>query len=214
MATLKSVISKFRKELKTTYQAQKNIMDVTDRYLTELENAETGGGSDVTVTQVVSTGTKIASIKVDDDITDLYAPNATVTQTVASGTEIAKVDGTSIYIPDAGSVSVTADGSKTYTQLLNQLYALIDATKINAKSIFEMIGSDGVVTVFPCTYVSTTQINFVGSTGSVNGFSINAFNIKSSDSDRASCVLSTSGITLTSLGSSIPTSGYVFKVIY
>lgn len=45
MATLKDVIAKFRKELKTTYQAQKNIMDVTDRYLVELENAETGGGS-------------------------------------------------------------------------------------------------------------------------------------------------------------------------
>lgn len=33
-----------------------------------------GGGSSVEVTQTVSSGTKIATIKVDDDSTDLYAP--------------------------------------------------------------------------------------------------------------------------------------------
>lgn len=40
-----------------------------------------GGGSDVSVTQVQSTGAKIATITVDSVDTDLYAPNDSVTQT-------------------------------------------------------------------------------------------------------------------------------------
>ena len=47
MSTMKSVIAKFRKELRTTYQAQKNIMDVTDKYLNQLENAEAGGAGGI-----------------------------------------------------------------------------------------------------------------------------------------------------------------------
>lgn len=76
MASLKSIIAKFRKELRLTFQTQKNIMDVTDRYLVEIEKAASGGGgSTVEVTQIQSTGTKIATITVDDVVTDLYAPN-------------------------------------------------------------------------------------------------------------------------------------------
>ena len=76
MASLKAIIAKFRKELRLTFQTQKNIMDVTDHYLVEIEKAASGGGgSTVEVTQIQSTGTKIATITVDDVATDLYAPN-------------------------------------------------------------------------------------------------------------------------------------------
>lgn len=47
-----------------------------------------GGGSDVTVTQVVSSGTKIATITVDETATDLYAPAATVTDVQVNGTSV------------------------------------------------------------------------------------------------------------------------------
>ena len=40
----------------------------------KLEKTEGGGGSSVSVTQIQSTGTKIATITVDDTPTDLYAP--------------------------------------------------------------------------------------------------------------------------------------------
>lgn len=56
-----------------------------------------GGGSTVEVTQVLSSGTKIATISVDDTPTDLYAPTPTeptdvdVTQVVSTGTKIATI---------------------------------------------------------------------------------------------------------------------------
>ena len=70
-----------------------------------------GGGSTVDVTQVLSSGTKIATITVDDDPTDLYAPDPTaptdvdVTQVVSTGTKIATITvddvPTDIYAPSA-----------------------------------------------------------------------------------------------------------------
>ena len=62
-----------------------------------------GSGSDVTVTQVVESGTKIATIGVDDVSTDLYAPEVAVTQVLESGTKIATVTvgevATDLYAP-------------------------------------------------------------------------------------------------------------------
>lgn len=69
-----------------------------------------GGGSTVEVTQIVSTGTKIATITVDDTPTDLYAPNVSVVQTVTEGTKIGSVAGTDLYAPaDAGDVYSITD---------------------------------------------------------------------------------------------------------
>ena len=74
-------------------------------------NAGGGGGSDVSVTQIVSTGTKIATITVDGSGTDLYAPNSggstvSVTQVVSTGTKIATITvdgtGTDLYAPSGG----------------------------------------------------------------------------------------------------------------
>lgn len=56
-------------------------------------------GSDVTVTQVQSSGNKIASITVGEETTDIYSPEVDVTQTLQSGTEIAEIEGTKIYAP-------------------------------------------------------------------------------------------------------------------
>lgn len=61
------------------------------------------GGSEVSVTPITDSGTKIATITVDSVDKDIYAPKAEVTQTVQSGTEIAEIDGTKIYIPASGN---------------------------------------------------------------------------------------------------------------
>ena len=61
-----------------------------------------GGGSTVEVTQVVSTGTKIATITVNDTPTDLYAPNTEVVQTLTEGTKIGSVAGTDLFAPAGG----------------------------------------------------------------------------------------------------------------
>lgn len=80
-----------------------------------------GGGegekTEVSVSQAVTSGTKVASVIVDGEETDIYAPNptsVTVTQSVTSGTKIAEidVDGTkkSIFAPkdSSGSEALTA----------------------------------------------------------------------------------------------------------
>ena len=65
-----------------------------------------GGGSTVTVTPIVTTGTKIATITVDDVDRDLYAPGSdiSITQILQSGIPIASIvlDGTTymFYTPD------------------------------------------------------------------------------------------------------------------
>lgn len=82
----------------------KNIVNAIN-YL--LDNS---GGSEVEVTQILSSGTKIAEISVDGDSTDLYAPESgsevSVTQILSSGTKIAEieVDGvrTDLYAPQGG----------------------------------------------------------------------------------------------------------------
>ena len=79
-----------------------------------------GGGSTVEVTPVLESGTKIATVTIDGEDTDLYAPegggggsDVTVTPIVSTGTKIAEidVDGTTseLYAPNGGgsTVSVT-----------------------------------------------------------------------------------------------------------
>ena len=54
-------------------------------------------GSTVTVTQAVSSGTKIASIKVDDDTTDIYAPGSAHAYSTTEHIVGAWIDNTPVY---------------------------------------------------------------------------------------------------------------------
>ena len=96
---------------------------------------ESGGGSTVSVTQIQSTGTKIATVTVDAVDTDLYAPNpgstVTVTPVQSTGTKIATITVDSspsdLYAPSGVSsvnvsqiqtvgtkiATITVDGSGT-----------------------------------------------------------------------------------------------------
>ena len=84
------------------------------------------GGSTVDVTQIVSSGTKIATITVDDEPTDIYAPEDTgsevsVTQVVSTGTKIATVTvdnvGTDLYAPDPGDKVTVTQVQSTGTKI-------------------------------------------------------------------------------------------------
>ena len=70
-------------------------------------------GSDVTVTQVQTSGNKIATITVGEEDTDIYSPEVAVTQTLQSGTEIAEIEGTKLYAPAAAAAAVFFDGTST-----------------------------------------------------------------------------------------------------
>lgn len=77
----------------------------------EVINALVGaGGSDVSVTQVLTEGTKVATVTVDETGTDIYAPDPTdvsVTPVVTSGTKIAEIEvdgaGYDLYAPAGGA---------------------------------------------------------------------------------------------------------------
>ena len=61
------------------------------------------GGSVVSVTAELTEGTKIATVTVDGEDTDLYAPTVSVVQTVTEGTEIGSVNGIKLYAPSASA---------------------------------------------------------------------------------------------------------------
>ena len=130
------------------------------------ENAnESGGGSTVTVTQIQSTGTKIATIGVDSVNTDLYSPvgvsSVAVTQVQSTGTKIGtiNVDGTStdLYAPNGGSgghTIVNEDGT-SLTQRTNLQFngsylednSVDDTTEVNVaremtKAEFDLLSDD------------------------------------------------------------------------
>lgn len=72
--------------LKNPFFVQRNLHDAFADIAANIEEGG-GGGSTVEVTQVVSTGTKIATITVDDTPTDLYAPNPVIPGDDYTGTD-------------------------------------------------------------------------------------------------------------------------------
>lgn len=75
--TMSEILSRFKKDIKNSFQAQKNIIDVTEKYIGLLENAEGGGsGGGITVTKIASyDGSGIgyaadAEVTVSDDISN------------------------------------------------------------------------------------------------------------------------------------------------
>lgn len=81
-------------KLATTIQTVPELFRVLKEGFEDME-----AGSDVTVTQVQTSGNKIATITIGEEATDIYSPEVDVTQTIQSGTEIAEIEGTKIYAP-------------------------------------------------------------------------------------------------------------------
>lgn len=82
MSTIKEVLANFKKELGNTLQAQKNIVDVTQKYIGLLENAETEGGSG-DVTYSTTTEQKVGKwIDGKDLFVKVIQPTITSTTTV------------------------------------------------------------------------------------------------------------------------------------
>lgn len=61
MATISEILSRFKKDIKNSFQAQKNIVDVTEKYIGLLENAEGGGSSYVATVIYENEGTTAPS---------------------------------------------------------------------------------------------------------------------------------------------------------
>ena len=111
MATQKQVFEKFKTAFSQSNMTSAGIINTLKRFCDELKDATGGGGSgsEVSVTQVLESGTKIATITVDDTPTDLYAPTPitpeapfTITASVS-----ASVSATSVTVSDL-SISATS----------------------------------------------------------------------------------------------------------
>lgn len=105
-----------------------------------------------------------------------------------------------------GEVSVIADGVKTYTQLLNELYALVDKTKLDGKSYF--VGLFGLRATI--TSIQTSYIGFNITDVSQTALTSSTFGLKATDS----YVYSFNGTTVTDVSSNVVTNGSVLKVVY
>jgi len=110
------------------------------------ENIEGGGGgSTVEVTQVVSSGTKIATIKVDDASTDLFAPEGGGNIYSATETKIGSYLGSDLY--------------RIVIQLESAYEPKPAGTELPASVQTFLAGAD---TVISCHGVSATQCVDIG----------------------------------------------------
>ena len=128
------------KQLTTAVQTVPNLVQILRD---GLEQAT--AGSSVEVTQVVSSGTKIASVKVDNETTDLYAPSAVVNYSTEERIIGKYIDGTTDVYTKFYDISDYTIGTAVDLSIPDT-YTIIEGT-ITAKLIgsAQMIGSYNVV---------------------------------------------------------------------
>ena len=116
-----------------------------------------------------------------------------------------------VVAKDNGSVSITADGVKTYNQLFDALFALIDLSKISHTSCLVEIGAS-YTNYFPIAQMPSSSRIRVSNVIITNTHSfVKGIEIRSSGS---TYYQSQDGATPTNEGASIPTSSTVIKFIY
>lgn len=147
-----------------------------------------GGGSDVSVTQVLTSGTKTATITVDDVDTDLYAPDPTdvvVTQEQTSGTKIATITvddtPTDLYAPsptaptDVEVTQVVSTGTKIATITIDDvptdIYAPAGGTQdysttervvgkwVDGRDVYEITFETSNTTINASVNIDVTSLN-------------------------------------------------------
>ena len=166
------------KQLTTAVQTVPNLVQILRD---GLEQAT--AGSTVEVTQVVSSGTKIASVTVDDETTDLYAPEA-IGGLDYSATEqdtgLKWIDESAIYQKTIHTEALTNNTNKTVAHGITDFGCII---KIEGYAItssntmtFPIIARNEFVAV----YVDSTDIsiNVVGDWSSVTDSYITLFYTK------------------------------------
>jgi len=113
MATQKQVFSEAHENIDKANHTTSGLIDYLRYIFGKLENASGGGGgSEVSYTQTLTTGSECGTITIDGDSTKIYAPTPTapteveVTQVIATGTKIATISvddvSTDIYAPAGG----------------------------------------------------------------------------------------------------------------
>lgn len=107
---------------------------------------------------------------------------------------------------DNGSVSITADGVKTYSQLLDQLFALIDFNKISDKSCL-MDSTDN----YSIAHIGLKTSNRADFVADITNHRY-AYSVRNSGSMFNYYTYTTS--TYTNASNNVPSASTVFKIIY
>ena len=108
----------------------------------------------------------------------------------------------------AGSVSVTSDGVKTYSQVLNELHALVDFSKINRNSML-IYEYGGTTSMFQIRDYASNRVSFTNLRPYTGGVYGDIYDIKA-----ASEFARTSGTTYTDNSSATSSSGEVITIYY
>ena len=114
-----------------------------------------------------------------------------------------------------GYVEVTADGVKTISQLMDNLHALIDLSKVNKDTKFEYITGTSInymsIVSISSGNLSFTNVSYiVGSSAAMTSYLV-----KSSGSTKFDVSLAgTPTITLTENSNQVPTSGHIYRIEY
>lgn len=164
---INTLLKNFSEDIKNTFQARKSITDVAAKYLSDLSEesfgvtpeqmeAVTGDLDDLTTTADTNLVAAINEVNANTgDLSDLTTTEKT--NLVGAINEIdAEVN--------KGSVSVTADGTKTYTQLFDTLYGLMDQSKINHHSKIVISNADGSKNVYYLASINTAGVYLFSST--------------------------------------------------
>lgn len=113
------------------------------------------------------------------------------------------------------SVSVTADGVKTYQTLLNELFALVDFSKVTVRTTFEQKAGSDFNPAFLKRKIGTTIVEFYGFTytDASNCYALDV-TIKSTGSAFKSRVFSSSGMSTSDSSSAVATNGEKLTIYY
>lgn len=113
----------------------------------------------------------------------------------------------------ADSASVTADGIKTISQVLDDLFAAMDITKVKFDSVLVQDYGTGKV-IYEPELITATQATFVRSyiTGAGTDAIIDVLDVKASSSRHATA--STINNTVSDISSTVEANGNVYEIFY
>lgn len=117
------------KQLTTEIQTVPNLVKILSKGLDQAT-----AGSAVEVTQVVQSGTKIASVKVDDETTDIYAPSAEVIYSTTEHTIGKWIDNSAIYEKTINLGTMPNNTSATVNLDISNIGIIIDINCIGIAS--------------------------------------------------------------------------------
>lgn len=132
----------------------------------------------------------------------VYSANQTLTQALSDVED-------NLYGND--SVSVTADGTKSYAQMMASLFALVDMAKVKKTTIFAMVYSSALTTYAQLTLKQPTGLDFMYM--GYNGSKTHMNNVIYELSSTGYCATESNGV-YTDNSSEIVQSGRKFYVIY